>query len=84
MIRRLLRLPLAMLVRFVVSRPQLKARVRIAVARSPALTKLMRRLTGQSSYRPPARVKLPAPGAMTPRSRRILHQLKKAQQSRPD
>jgi len=84
MIRRLLRLPLAMLVRFVVSRPRLKATVRIAIGRSPLLAALMRRLTGQSSYQPPARVKRPAPGAMTARSQRILHQLKKAQQRRPD
>lgn len=84
MIRRLLRLPLAMLVRFVVSRPQLKAKVRVAIARSPVLTKLMRRLTRQSSYQTPARVKRPAPGAMTARSQRILLHLKKAQQGRPD
>lgn len=84
MIRRLPRWLLAMLVRFVVSRPRLKAKVGVAIAGSPVLTKLMRRLTGQSSYHPPARVKRPVPGAMTPRSQRILHQLKKAQQGRPD
>jgi hypothetical protein len=81
---RLLRLPLAMLMRFVMSRPQLKAKVRVTIARSPMLTKLIRRLTRQSSYQPPARVKRQAPGAMTPRSQRIFHHLKKAQQGRLD
>lgn len=84
MIKRLLRLPLAMLVRFVVSRPQLKAKVRVKIARSPVLTKLMQRLTRQSSYQPPARIKRQAPGAMTARSQRIFQHLKKAQQGRPD
>lgn len=84
MIRRLLRMPLAMLVRFVVTRPRLKAWVRTTVARRPLLTKLLHRLTRQSSYQAPARPRRQTRGAMTPRSQRIFRDLKKAQQARPD
>jgi hypothetical protein len=82
MIRRLVRAPVAVLMRFVMNRPQLKARVRAALARSPLLTTLMLRLTQQSSYRPPAARR--APGAMTPRSKRMLQALQKARQARLD
>lgn len=81
---RLLRLPMAMAVRFVVTRPRLKAKVRLTIARWPLLTKLVQRLTRQSSYQAPVRPRRQASGAMTPRSQRILRDLKKAQQARPD
>jgi hypothetical protein len=80
MIKRWFRLPLAMLIRMVVTRPHLKLRVQCMLARSPLLAGLANRLTRQSSYQPPRkRDKLQRPGHMTPRSLRIYHALKKAQ-----
>ena len=80
MIKRLLRRPFAMLVRFVVTRPGLKARVRMTIARSPLLTRLVFRLTGQK-----AQVEKRRPlGPMTPRAKRIYRNLKQAKQARPD
>lgn len=80
MIKRFLRRPLAMAVRFVVTRPGLKARVRAAVARWPLLTRLMYQLMGH----PELQHKRRPLGPMTPRSKRIYRDLKKAKQARPD
>lgn len=79
MIKRWLRLPLAMLIRMVVTRPHLKLRVQHMLARSPLLAGLASRLTRQSSYRPlRKREKLQGSGHMTQRSLRIHRALKKA------
>lgn len=78
MIKRWLRLPLAMLIRLVVTRPHLKLQVQRILARAPLLAGLAHRLTRQSSYQPPSRrEKLQGPGHMTPRSLRIYRALKK-------
>ena len=78
MIKRWLRLPLAMLIRMIVTRPHLKLRVQRMLARSPLLAGVAQRLTRQSSYQPPRkRGKLQGPGHMTSRSLRIYGALKK-------
>lgn len=80
MIKRWLRLPLAMLIRLVVTRPHLKLQVQRMLARSPLLAGVANRLTRQSSYQAPRkRDKLQGPAHMTARSLRIYRAMKKEQ-----
>lgn len=78
MIKKWLRLPLAIMIRIVVTRPRLKLQVQRMLAGSPLLAGVANRLTRQSSYQPPRkRDKLQGPGHMTQRSLRIYRALKK-------
>ena len=79
MMRRLLRVPLAMIIRIIMTRPRLKLAARRMLMRWPLLAGLARRLTHQSSFQPPLR-RTRAHGAaqiMTVRSSRIYHALRK-------
>jgi hypothetical protein len=80
---RWLRLPLALLMRFVLTRPYLKLQARRLLAQAPLLARLVQRLTRQSSYQAPQR-RAPLQGAahLTTRAQRLHRLLRKAAASR--
>jgi len=84
MIKRWLRLPLALLIRMVVTRPYLKRLAQRTMLRLPRTAGFVRSLARQSFYQPPRNDRLQGPGHMTPRSLRIYRALKKEGAGRAD